>query len=211
MKNLFDKDYFEGKRVPLKTFGNYEEKMKLFKNWQSVIKLLKEYRTSGDLLDIGCAYGHLLNAARNDFNVHGVDISEFAIKRAKQKFNLKNLKQGDVQREIPFNKKFDVITAIDVIEHLNNPVKALNNIYSKLKKQGLFIVEIPTVNNFISRFINKFFYPDDTHIFVPSLNDFNNIMFNIGFKKLGITNRFLKVKNEFLIKSLCLVTEVFKK
>jgi len=211
MKKLFGKNYFEGKRAPFKILGNYEEKMKLFKNWQPVIKLLKEYRTSGDLLDVGCAYGHLLNAARNDFNVHGVDISEFAIKRAKQKFNLKNVKQGNVQERIPFNKKFDVITAIDVIEHLNNPVKALNNIYSKLKKQGLFIVELPTVNNFISRIINKFFYPDDTHIFIPSLDKFNDIITSIGFKKLGTTNRFLKVKNEFIIKSLCLVTEVFEK
>jgi 2-polyprenyl-3-methyl-5-hydroxy-6-metoxy-1,4-benzoquinol methylase len=205
--NLFEKTYFKDKKI----FGDYENRVKLFKGWKKIIKIVKQQKESGNLLDIGCAYGHLINSARDNFNVYGMDVSSYAIKKAKEIFELKNIKKGDVQTGIPFNKKFDVITAIDVIEHLNNPVNGLRNIYSKLKKDGLFIIQLPTVNNWLSKVINKYLFPDKTHVFIPSLDKLNKILKKIGYKKIVTRSYYSKTKNDLIVKSLCLIIGVYKK
>ena len=41
------------------------------------------------------------------------------------------------------NQSFDVIIALNVLEHIEDDTKALQNIYRLLKKDGIFIFELP--------------------------------------------------------------------
>lgn len=100
---------------------------------------------SGIFLEIGFGDDNLLRLFKNDFDVFGLDISKFAVKAITQKYNPAHFKVCDISKEtIPFNKQFNVICAINTIEHLSNPEFGLKNIYNALGTGGIFLVYMPT-------------------------------------------------------------------
>lgn len=111
----------------------------------------------GRVLDIGCAYGFLLKAfEERRFETYGVDISSFALKKAK-KYCKAKLFQVDISREkIPLgNSFFDIITSVFSLEHIENYNLALRECFRLLKEGGLLYILIP---------IRKRWLDDDYHI-----------------------------------------------
>lgn len=93
------------------------------------------------ILDVGCGTGmnlHLLNAFGD---VTGLDISAFALDCCRERgFN--NVVVGDVEK-LPFEDNlFDIITALDVLEHTEAP-KALAEIHRVLKRGGFTVINVP--------------------------------------------------------------------
>jgi ubiquinone/menaquinone biosynthesis C-methylase UbiE len=83
------------------------------------------------ILDVGCGTGEVTLFIKNKFRTHfiyGVDIDETALRSAKDK-GIATFKV-DVSREaLPFpDNFFDLCTLLDVIEHLENPDYALEEI-----------------------------------------------------------------------------------
>lgn len=125
------------------------------KHWfrQSLIirEILKQKRT-GLILDYGCGSGTLLmRLCSLDFNGIGLDTSEKAINYFKKQIennNLKNKITVEVgNQELLYSKKylrkFDIITASEVLEHLEKDQNAISAFYQALKKGGLCIVTVP--------------------------------------------------------------------
>ena len=102
------------------------------------------------ILDLGCAEGELsIYLAEKGHSVTAADISNKQLDRVIKKSNDKNLNidviNVDIQNDIaPFyQKKYDYIFMLDVIEHLMNPVKSLENIRLLLKETGKLIIHTP--------------------------------------------------------------------
>jgi 2-polyprenyl-3-methyl-5-hydroxy-6-metoxy-1,4-benzoquinol methylase len=187
-KIKFERDYFEGTESHFSKTLGYDVLVKLnlwrAKKYRNKIKAYSTFHKT--LLDIGCGYGHFLNILKEDFIIHGMDISNHAIKVARNRVNCEYM-NGNLEKQIPFNKKFDIITAISVIEHLEFPEIAIKNIHSHLNDGGLFCLEIPTVSNKISKIVYKLFFSSDkTHIFIKSNDEVENLIIRCGFKKLAI-------------------------
>ena len=108
-----------------------------------------------DILDIGCGGGLVSESlAKLGGNITGIDFVESNIKIAKlhAKKNGLNIKYlcKDVEK-FQFNKKFDIIIAFEVLEHLDNWKDFLKNIKRNLKQNGRLIVS--TINrNIISKY-----------------------------------------------------------
>ena len=103
-------------------------------------------------------------------------------------------KQGNLEDPIPFNMNFDIITAISVVEHLEDPKKALKNIHAQLSDGGLFCLEIPTVSGKISKIVyDLFFASDKTHIFIKSVDEIEALISSCGFKKLALYSSLLPI------------------
>lgn len=95
-------------------------------------------------LDVGCAYGYSINILELlGYKTYGVDISRYAIEKAKA--NCVNCAGNfivcDAQTNLPFKKTFDLITCFDVLEHLENPLKAIKNMINLCK--GALICTTP--------------------------------------------------------------------
>lgn len=99
-------------------------------------------------LDIGCNKGFLLSvAAERGWDIHGVEIvPELTIpfKNKFKKFASQVHSGGFNDNFHHFQKEsFNIITAIDVIEHLVDPVDEMKKIFSLLKPGGTFIIQTP--------------------------------------------------------------------
>lgn len=98
------------------------------------------------IADFGCGTGVLVNKLKTDFPriyVVGYDFSASKIKRCQEfyKINPSCFRQGDIYNST--NKKYDVIIATEVLEHLENPAKALKNLFSTLNVEGRLFVTVP--------------------------------------------------------------------
>lgn len=78
------------------------------------------------LLDIGCGSGHLLaRAAADGLDVSGVDVARAALAAAGQLVPGAVLRDADAH-DLPFDDDgFDLVTLVQVLEHVTDPVPAL--------------------------------------------------------------------------------------
>ena len=109
---------------------------KLFK---TVSSLLQTESGRGRLLDIGCSSGALLESARRQgFDVEGVEPAAQAAEYARS--TGLTVFQGYLQDACYTAASFDVVTLMEVIEHLADPSALLKEVWRVLKPNGVFVV-----------------------------------------------------------------------
>ena len=93
------------------------------------------------IIDVGCGGGFLSNAlAQHGHQVTGIDLSEESLEVARQRdvTNSVFYCPGDGYA-LPFAKEqFDVVCAMDFLEHIEDPLKAIEQAAHVLKPGGLF-------------------------------------------------------------------------
>lgn len=95
------------------------------------------------VLDIGCGSGLMLNALENIGQTYGMDMSDDAINFSKEIFNGK-IEKGFLPDHSPYPENFfDLITALDVIEHIDQDVDSLRMIRAHLVSGGKAIITVP--------------------------------------------------------------------
>lgn len=102
-------------------------------------EVLKKLTKKGKVLDIGCGAGGLTSLWKKRFDnlsFTGIDLSASSISLAKKRY--KNIKFliHDANALEKIKGKFDLISACEVIEHLNNPSAFVKKIHHKLEKNG---------------------------------------------------------------------------
>lgn len=80
------------------------------------------------------------------------------------------------------NKKYDLITSTEVIEHLSNPFECLQHFYDLLNEGGILSLMTQFHSNEISSFINWHYMRDRSHISFFRLKTFEILAKQIGFK-----------------------------
>lgn len=124
IKNIYGRDYFGAWGIgdgETKEVANM--KKKTFKN---ILKGIIPYKNKGNILDVGCATGFLLEEASEiGFNPYGIEISEYASSIAKNKFGEKRIYTGTLENHNFDEDSFDVITMCDCIEHVEDPISVL--------------------------------------------------------------------------------------
>lgn len=152
---------------------------------------IKEY-VGTRVLDIGCGDGtflkFLIETTSSVSYVGGLDISSFAIEKAKTIVSDANLIVGSAEDKLPFeDKTFDTIFMNDVIEHLLDVSATLTHINSLLIPKGKLIIITPDYNwlkkIIISAFFwEKFFYPTNPHIRFFTKKSMDSLLLKHGFK-----------------------------
>ncbi len=93
------------------------------------------------ILDVGCGTGGNLEMLASFGAAEGVDVSDDALEYCQQK-GLKAHK--GLAEALPFeDESFDVITALDVVEHLDDDIAGLKEMNRVLKKGGRTLVFVP--------------------------------------------------------------------
>jgi SAM-dependent methyltransferase len=101
----------------------------------------------GKLLDVGCLWGSFLDSARQGgFQVTGIEPYGPAAAYARNVLKL-DVSCGSVNTVALPASSFDVVTILDVIEHLREPVEELRSVFQLLKPKGVLVVVTPNVDS----------------------------------------------------------------
>ena len=99
------------------------------------------------ILDLGCGNGSLTSTwSRDGDQVAGVDLSESGIDAAKKAFPQISFRSGDVTGDLVAmfgEKTFDAIVSAEVVEHVYNPRKLVQNARTLLRPGGRFLLTTP--------------------------------------------------------------------
>ena len=109
-----------------------------------VARLMANFPKNARVLELGCSGGVLIKnlKARGFLDITGLDISGKAIKKCKER-GIENAIVGDAADTKIAGKKFDVIIASDLLEHMEDDSKALKEWHRLLDKNGSLIVFTP--------------------------------------------------------------------
>lgn len=107
-----------------------------------ILKTIKAHcKEQVSVLDIGCGAGFLTNQlAKEGFQVTGIDLSLPSLDIAKKSDETKRVSYLKASADaLPFDAEtFDVVSALDLLEHVENPQRVIEEAARVLKPGGLF-------------------------------------------------------------------------
>jgi 2-polyprenyl-3-methyl-5-hydroxy-6-metoxy-1,4-benzoquinol methylase len=146
---------------------------------KKIITQLQKWKTGSNirLLDVGAGAGILVKKASNEgFLSEGIEplkyLTDIAIKK-----NIK-VNYGTLD-DYKFDYKFDIVTCVDVIEHVSDPIRLLKGIFANLKENGIALIITPDVNSLMSKIMKWKWW----HIRVAHIAYFNKKTLKIALDK----------------------------
>lgn len=139
------------------------------------------------LLDIGVGSGRSMRyieaeGVADQIDFYGIDLKQRRLSSvySPQRWHLF---QGDIEEGTPFKSgKFDIVLCEQVLEHLNNPPAAINEIARVLRPDGLLVLGVP--------------------IFPWGLRYIRRLMVHVSLKWFGITRSHLQTFDATSLKRL---------
>lgn len=181
---IYDSNYFSGAVLG---FGYVDYDKDKISQKGFLIKLLSKIVSSlperGNLLDVGAATGYFVElASKFGFNSEGIDISSHSVSVGKKKGL--NLSVGTIEKMNYREGHFDIITMLDVLEHLKNPKLSLNKACFFLRKDGLFVINTPDGSSFWARIFGSKWHSlvPPEHLFIFNKKSLKIILEELGFK-----------------------------
>lgn len=138
---------------------------------------LRRLGLRGNLLDVGCASGAFLDAAREaGFSTTGIEQSEHTSAEARARGH--KVFVGRLQELASSIGQHDVVVSLDVIEHVPEPYAFVTLLKECLKPSGMLVISTPNYSGAISRLLGEkdpFFIPPE-HL---------NFFSRLGLERLG--------------------------
>lgn len=182
----YDKGYFSGNPAR-SAYHNYrEDRILISKNMEKFLSKILRYKSSGRLLDVGCAMGYFVEMAlHKGFDAFGFDPSDYAITEAKKKMNGR-VTLGSIQTVMYAYSSFDVISMFDVFEHLADPKSDLKKLRSLLTKNGIVVIATGDANSLMARILLRrwTFYNPPQHLFFYTRPTLSRLLQEEGFEPL---------------------------
>ncbi len=127
------------------SFRNIPHQVRLRK----IEKLLKKEikgRHINSFIDIGCASGFITQKLKNLFSitdVYGTDALDDYIKDAAVKYPEISFEIMDLNKSTAVQKKFDLVTCFETLEHVGYLETALANIHQSINTNGIALISVP--------------------------------------------------------------------
>jgi 2-polyprenyl-3-methyl-5-hydroxy-6-metoxy-1,4-benzoquinol methylase len=128
-------------------------------DYRAILRLLPGPLAGLKLLDVGCAIGGFLMTAQETFDVFGCELNDSTAETARS--HGFRVRTGSIA-DIPGQEEFDIITMLQVIEHLPTPADSLREAFRLLKPGGYFYCNTPNIDSLSFNLLK------DRHIHVSS-------------------------------------------
>ncbi len=155
--------------------------------YKHYFRLLKKYFKKNQkikILDIGSGPGFFLKFAGENFNnskLFGIEYDNRLVEISKTRAKYADIKEGNAEK-FSFDCKFEIIASFQVIEHLYNPQKMIQNVKKHLTNNGIFLFTTPNLGGNGAKILNKKWsgYRDD-HVALKSKKEWEKILYDNGF------------------------------
>jgi SAM-dependent methyltransferase len=170
LETLYSREYFEGDQAA--GYPHYlEDAPLLAKNFDRRLRWLARFCEPGRLLDVGTAYGFFLERARvAGWEAMGVEIAPDCADEARRIAGVPVVAGDFVKAALP--GKFDVVTLLDVLEHVRDPVASLEKARSLLEPDGWVVIETGDIDTAWARLLRGRWYfldpPNHLHYFTAT-------------------------------------------
>lgn len=152
-----------------------------------IVEALKNYLRPGmSVLDVGCSTGHFLTALKGKVKTRvGLELGqeEMSFIRKHLDFPVYN---EPIETARIAEGPFDLITALQVFEHIPEPLPFLRGIAQNLKPKGFLYLELPNIDDaLLSVFKIKGyadFYYREPHVSYYSKKTLTSVLKKAGFK-----------------------------
>ncbi|MCW7498365.1 class I SAM-dependent methyltransferase [Leptospira levettii] len=179
-KELYTKEYYQG-RADYSYIDEREQKPFFRFVWKARIQNIKRFCSTGHFLDIGSSFGGFLEVAREEgYSVQGVEISAYAASYANE-IQIPTFNGNLYEANFP-NQSFDVITMIEVIEHIENPLSFFQELNRILKPGGLLLLQTANFEGWQAKTEGSgYHYYMPGHVFYYSDTLLKKILTRLGF------------------------------
>ena len=136
-------------------------------NYNADLQKIKKLKPKGNFLDVGTNMGLFLRLARNQgWRLFGIEPSPTLSEIAREKFEL-DVFTGYLNENKFADSFFDIVTIIDVFEHIPNPLDMLQDVKRVIRQDGLLFIKVPNANfsllkySVYKKILCKFSFPQD--------------------------------------------------
>lgn len=167
------------------------DRLAIHKNAARTLARLERLVGGRRLLDVGCAAGFFLEAARaRGWEVWGLEVSEYASEVARRRLSL-DVRTASVISPPDDLPAFDVVTLWDTIEHLDRPDLALANVRRLLSPQGALVLSTGDYGSLLRRLTGRRWrlFGDPTHNFFFDRHTLTELLRRAGFRVTGMSRR----------------------
>ena len=185
----------------LEDVGYEETRAERMLQAQKLVEILHQYRSNGALLDIGAGSGILVEAAlKMGYDAEGLEPSTWLQQQA-QNYQLP-VYAGSFPDATP-RPTYDLVTLIDVIEHVPNPAEVVAQVAKILSTDGIVAVATPDVSSLVARILGwKWWHFRVAHIGYFNRKTLDRIMANAGFECVKMTSPTWYFPAEYLLERL---------
>lgn len=126
-----------------------EKKLTRCTKW--VKRVQKKFRSNGKWLDVGCSAGFVVAAASQaGFDAFGVEIEQGAVQYANTELKLENVVAGVLEEQHYPDAFFDVVSLYDVIEHVPDLNKVIQELKRILAPGGVIEIRTPDLGHWLT-------------------------------------------------------------
>ena len=160
-------------------------------------RLIQKYKKSGDVFDIGCGFGHfLLTGKQLGYNVTGVEMSKANLDYIRKNLDLEVQEKNFL--DVKEDKKYDIMTLWDVLEHMDDADKIIAKVSVMLKPGGTIFIQVPQIDSFFARLLkDKWWEMGLDHVNYFSHKTIKQLFAQYGIEVVKIRSS-LEIKNVFL-------------
>lgn len=204
IRNFYTEEYFKGgadySYIDEREIKRYSQYV-----WKKRVKVIRNYVSGGNFLDVGCSFGGLLESASEYFTPFGIELSGYAFTHARKQFG-ENIHHGTLHDHSFRENFFSAITMIELIEHLADPVHAVNECFKLLRPGGVLVVQTANMNGRQAKDLaGEYEYYMPGHLSYFSAENLSRLLKTAGFSKIrvyypvefGLLPKLLKSRGSF--------------
>lgn len=151
-------------------------------------KWVKHYIQPGNILDVGCGTGHVLENLPENYHPYGIEISKNLAKLSRERVERRGgiiVHANAIDGITSFSQEFfSGILLSSFLEHESDPGKLLRTLYPVLRKDAGIIIKVPNYSSWNRKFRGSnwcgFRYPDHVNYFTP--HTLNKLVQDCGYR-----------------------------
>jgi len=155
-------------------------------------RFLYRFCRQGRVLDVGCGWGAFLLALDPaSWDRYGLEATPVAYEQASKRLGIERIVRGELGSVVLPVSNFDVITFWDVLEHLPDPRRTLEQACCRLAPGGLLLLTLPNFGSYQARHFGEDWYalslPRHLYHFTPA--SLNRLLQLTGFRLRTLERR----------------------